>query len=385
MRWTFLRLITLTGFLATSPFCRVAFTDDLDSSPTDDAVVIRTVLEQVAAAREEVVSAEIHYQWHISTYRNPENTPERVQILLRECDLVDDPESLQRLVDALGPFPALTAPVWDTRDFVMLGERRRAESQAGNVRLVDADHEISFDQANRQLDVTRRGGSSIHREHIEDFRAFPPEQITADQLRLIESSEGMVTLGLKPVEDSEMEGELPSDPDTATTVFTFDEATGVMTHAAVFDESVLYSEDWQQALTGYPGGVTMPAVRIKTLYQNGALKSLTVWKIEEARFNEPVGEDRFVLGVPAETVLVDSRLQESVVREVVQAVPDVRSVLVPILEPGVRGADGVGFSWRMILILNGVGLIALAVWLWKKGSLSSRPPSSPRRGAPRTS
>ncbi len=390
MRQMIRHCVGLLVILAVSLSGDVAHTDDqagLGEGPKrspDETVIIQAILDHAAACRDEVVSAEIHYRWHISTYRNPDNTPERVRTLLDESDLLGDPDSLQVLVDTLEPFPALTAPVWGLRDFIMLGDMRRDDTSRGGIQLVNGEHEMAYDQLNRQLDVSSRGGSYIHKTQIEDFRSFPPSQLTADRLRMTSHQHGLITLAIRPLDEGRRGEATPAAsqvPASPTAEYTFDDATRVMSHSVRYHHGHVYEEIWQNALNEYPGGMILPSLRINTLYREGILKSLTVWLIDEAMFNEPIDEDRFVMTVPEDTVLVDNRLKETVVRKVKKPVDDVRSILVPVMAGNPPDAHQEGMDWRWILILNGVGLICLSVLLWRRGSLASNPVSRPPRGA----
>ncbi|MCA9113247.1 MAG: hypothetical protein KDA52_25060, partial [Planctomycetaceae bacterium] len=187
MRHLFLCGIGLLVLLTSLIKASLADADDtllpseVDQSTLDEAALIEAILEHNTACREEVVSAEINYLWHISTYDNPANTADHVRQLLNEFDLVGNPDSLQLLVDALGWHQNSNVPLWDDRDFVMLGDKRRADTFEGSVEIVDSDHELTYSMPNRQLDVTSRGNSSVHKTHIEDFRSFPPTVLSADR------------------------------------------------------------------------------------------------------------------------------------------------------------------------------------------------------------
>ncbi|MCA9112002.1 MAG: hypothetical protein KDA52_18765, partial [Planctomycetaceae bacterium] len=313
-----------------------------------------------------------HYLWHISTYEDPANTPEHVRQLINEFDLVGNPESLQLLVDALGWHPKSTVPLWGDRDFVMLGDKRRADTFEGSVEIVDRDHEMTYYLPNRQLDVTSRGNSSVHKTHIDDFRSFPPEILTVDRFRVDARDPGTVTLSVvslnetqqqpKSAEASKVTASPPLDQ------YTFDTSTQILVHAINYSHEHVYREIWQRALTSYPGGVVLPGIRLKAIYNDGVLKSLTVWLIEEARLNGPVDESRFVMPVAENTVLVDSRFKERMVHKVRNPVDDVRSLLVPVMSSHSTDAHKTGFSWRWVLIFNGIVLIGFSIWLWRRES-----------------
>ena len=330
----------------------------------DETELVHRILEQVQATREEIVSAEIQYRWHLSSYLNPRNTSERVAAAIADADLVSDPENLETLIEELVPQFELNGPVWESRDFVMLGDKRRADTSRGTIQLVDADHEMTYHLFNEQLSVSSRGGSSVHRTRIEDFRSFPRADFGASDFLIEDRADGTVVLALIP-------GLAESQNSDVLARYSIDEMTGVMTHEVSFARGQPLREIWQHALTEYPGGVTMPSLRIDAYYQNGRLKTLTAWSIENATINGPVDEDRFVMSVPEQTVLVDTRLPKKSVWKVKKPVDDVRSILTPITAAGTPVSGQSGTNWRILLLLNGLVFFVLAAWLWKKGSPSS--------------
>ncbi len=360
----------------------VAFGDDPSPPPaaetrpaTDEAETIREIFDQVAAQREEIFSAKITYRWHLATYRKPDNTPDRVRALFNQYDLIGDPDSLRELVHTLVPEPATIDPPWELRTFHMLGEKRRADTSRDVIQLVDDDREMTYEGFNKQLTVDQRGKSNIHLTAIRDFRCNPPGPpygLKVEDYRVADSTADSVTLEMIPSEEG---------PDGISPYrYTFDRATGVMSHYAVTHNDGLAREVWQLGLTEYPGGIVMPSLRIVTMYRQGRLNSLRVFIIEEAEFNGPVSEDLFIMPVPAGTVVVDERFAQARARRTREAVDDVRSILAPVSVPVPRIADGNGPNWRMVLILNGVALIVFATVLWRRASLSAAPSApSPSR------
>ncbi len=356
----------------------VAFGDAPSSSPAtelrpavDDAELIREIFDQVAAQREEIFSAKITYRWHLATYRRTDNTPDRVRALLGQYDLIGDPDSLRDLVQTLVPEPATIDPPWEMRTFHMLGEKRRADTSRDVIQMVDDDREMTYEGFNRQLRVSQRGKSNIHLTTIRDFRCNPPSPpygLKVEDYRVVDSTEEAVTLEMIPS---------PEDPVSVSPYrYTFDRATGVLTHYTVTHSDGLAREVWQLGLTEYPGGVVIPSVRIVTMYRQGRLNTLRVFMIEEAEFNGPVSEDLFIMPVPAGTVVVDERFAQRHARRTREAVDDVRSILAPASVSVPHIADSKGPNWRLVLILNGIALIVFATVLWRRASLSASPSAS---------
>ncbi|MGE4002319.1 MAG: hypothetical protein AB7I48_19090 [Planctomycetaceae bacterium] len=335
----------------------------------DEAGARSELFAQIAAQQEEIFSAKITYRWTLSSFVRPDNSPERVRALLADYDLLSIPDSLRELVLALDPEPRPPDPPWETRTFYMLGDKRRADTSQDVIQLVDGEHEMTYEGLNSQLRVEPRGKSDIHRTMIEDFRSYPPpgrDGLKAADFRIVQQdSEQIVLESVLPA--GAPAGMIPSR-------CTFDRTTSVMTHYIEYDRGKVDREIWQRALTEYPGGIVMPALRIAPGYREGRLSSLRVFIIEEAEYNGPVPEERFVMPVAAGTVLVDNRFPEPRVRRTKDASDDVRSLLVPVSYPAAGIPSRSSSSWRMVLILNGIALIVLATVLWRKASHSSSPP-----------
>jgi hypothetical protein len=47
-----------------------------------------------------------------------------------------------------------------------------------------------------------------------------------------------------------------------------------------------FNDRFQYGPVRYPGGIVMPTVKIETRYEDGALSSLDIWKIDQAQFND---------------------------------------------------------------------------------------------------
>ncbi len=345
------------------------------ASAADEAATIRDIFDQVAAQREEIFSAKITYRWHLATYRKPDNTPDHVRAIFDQYDLIGDPDSLRELVHALEPDPATVDPPWETRTFHMLGQKRRTDTSQGVIQMVDDDHEMEYEGFNRQLSVDQRGKSSVHLTAIRDFRCNPPAPrhgLKAEDYRIVGSTADSITLEMIPSEET-TGGISPYQ-------YTFERATGVLTHYQVTHADGLAREVWQSGLTEYPGGVVIPSLRIVTMYREGRLSSLRVFIIDEAEFNGPVSEELFIMPVPAGTVVVDYRFPNSPSRRTKKAADDVRSILAPVSVPVPRVADSRGPNWRMVLILNGIALIVVATVLWRRASVRAAPSATSPSG-----
>src|SRR5690606_16017950 len=209
------------------------------------------------------------------------------------------------------------------------------------------------------------------------FRSYiPPPRggLRVEDFRVVANDGHQATLELLPAPGTP-EGTIPSR-------YVFDLATGIMVHSTSYDGDQLGHEVWQLAVTEYPGGIVMPALRVATLYRGGRLNTLRVLIIEEAEFNGPVSEDEFVMPVAEGTVLVDYRHPQTAVWKTETAADDVRSLLVPVSRPAPGVSGGIGLSWHMLLILNGVALIVIAIILWRRGSQSQVPPVKPPTSEP---
>ncbi|MBX3440310.1 MAG: hypothetical protein KF861_22665 [Planctomycetaceae bacterium] len=370
-------LLTAAMLLIGAALFRTSMGDDAGpatpgTTSPDDATIIRELFAQLEAQQEEIFSARVAYRWCLTTHRKPEHTPEHVRAVIDSYDLLGSPDSLRDLVFTLHPEPTPPDPPYETRTFYMLGDKRRADTSDNGIQLVDSDHEMIFEGVNSQLTIDHRSKSSVHLTSVEDFRCYPPvprEGLRAENFRIIEQTDDQLTIEMLPPPDA--------TADFIPSRYTFDRATGVMTHYTQWAYGQLDREVWQRALTEYPGGIVMPALRIATAYRDGALSALRVFIIEEAEYNGHVEEDRFVMPVAEGTVLVDGRFPEAQVHRTKVATDDVRSILVPVSLPTASVASSGGPRWQLVWILNGIALIVIATVLWRRASLS---PAGPQQG-----
>jgi hypothetical protein len=128
------------------------------------------------------------------------------------------------------------------------------------------------------------------------------------------------------------------------------------------------SDTWQYVPVAHPGGIMFPTVRADAAYVDGFCSMLTIHRVVRASINIEVPAARFVLGVPAKTVVVDYRngRQQPKVRRTSREYGD---VLECANEPDSRlqtaiGTDNrFGRNGRTALLLSAVVLVGIVVGL----------------------
>jgi hypothetical protein len=138
----------------------------------------------------------------------------------------------------------------------------------------------------------------------------------------------------------------------------------------------------QSAWTTYPGGISLPGLRLRIGYEQGTLRFLEMYHLSESRLNEPVSADHFQMAVRKSAKVVDHRQPaETNVWRVPEDRADVRSLLVPVTvtEQTHKRWTGATF-WKAVLLVNGLGLIVLSVVLWRRSDRFKVSSSTERSG-----
>lgn len=122
--------------------------------------------------------------------------------------------------------------------------------------------------------------------------------------------------------------------------------------------------------TSYPGGVTLPAMKMQVGFKGGVAKNVLLSAILDAEFNVDIPSDRFEMPVKEGTVLADVRNNERrsqrIKNDVANAIEYFLASEIATTRP-VAPAAPQGFSWKsFLLIANGIFLIVLGLFFWRK-------------------
>jgi len=129
--------------------------------------------------------------------------------------------------------------------------------------------------------------------------------------------------------------------------------------------------------TLYPGGMTMPTVRVDAFFNEQGLSNLELRVIRDAEFNIEIYESEFVVGLERGTNWFDNRshFNGGQVREPVRDAIEYFEAIVPPQQPPMKVADmppperefRFPFTWEgFLLVLNGLALIALGIHFWRR-------------------
>lgn len=124
--------------------------------------------------------------------------------------------------------------------------------------------------------------------------------------------------------------------------------------------------------TSYPGGVTLPAVKLQVSFQRGVAKHVMLSAILDAEFNLDIPAEKFEMPVKEGTVLADLRNGERRSRRVKNDVSNAGEYFIASETVTTRQAAPVvhqGFGWKSLLLIgNGIFLIVLGVFFWRRSS-----------------
>jgi hypothetical protein len=317
--------------------------------------------------RSDVVSCEIEFRKFFRVKPSAPLTRDQVLDLLKRHDLGEHPDHAPEFLrEVAGPDAKIEAP---TRHLFVQGQHRKHD--LGLLTYVSDDNfSLVHDGDNKQVHVYERGRNPASHPGLETFRTplqsraegYLPDRAERDGglLKLI-----TVTAAAGPV------GEIQ-------TTNTIDWATGVVLRRLQLMNGEMLQEVDYSGLTTFAGGITIPRCVLTARYAKGTLQNLDIALLDEARINEAIPDSIFVVSKPEDWPVLDFREQASGAGIPVPKgqVDDVRA-LIPsfaLNPPGPEFAKEnearpLPVSKRTLLVLNGLALIALGIWMWKRASL----------------
>ena len=240
--------------------------------------------------------------------------------------------------------------------------------EVGNQLFIDdPDYSIRYNSFNKTIDLFSRGSALFRFRELSELRDFPAESLTMPQLTGTSAN----TIHMVTHDTAELSG----SPREIITDYDFDWQTGLPTHLLRRVAGNPIREIYQLQITQFEGGGPFPLVLVDAVYdwQNPArgLITLSIIRLHSARFQIPIPAEKFILPKPEKVEVLDRRLPDTAY---CLYVGDVRTDDVRKLLPAQPGANQPGkpaMSWprRILYVINGVALIVLGVWLWRKVSL----------------
>lgn len=310
--------------------------------------------------RSDIQSAEVRFRVYYSVKPELPCDEKRLQVLADRYELARSTSRVEAFLEDLSGSSTVAVP---TRVHHEDGDRTCQEFGQSTY-IEDADYFMIRKDANRQIAVYFRGGSTIGIPRLEHMRKIPrsgyvPQQIIRSGATATLSSESTLS----------MRGQvLP-----VLTEYVCDWNSGIPIQLRRSVQGRLFSENRLFNLTEYAGDVTFPQCSMEVNFDHGHgtphVQQLTLYVIDEARFNGKVSDDFFVMSKPAGMTVLDYRFPDSVKDLGVEseAVEDIRLILPAMSQPLPAIVAG---EWtmrrRMFFFLNGVVLFGFSIWLWKR-------------------
>ncbi len=320
-----------------------------------------------ASMNSDVVSCEARFRKFFRVKSITPLTPDQVHEILQRHDLGDHPERFTEFLREVGGTEAkVDVPV---RLFFLQGQHRKHDM--GLLSHVN-DDQFSFvnDRGNKQVHLYERGRCPTGTPGLELFRAPLPAREAGYRPGLAEREGSLVRLISVSA--------LPGSQGELRTTNTIDWATGVVLHRLRELNGQLVQEVDYSGLTTFAGGITFPRCTWTAHYAKGHLQALDLALLDEAQFNVTIPESTFIVSKPEDWRVLDFReqAQGAGIPGPSGQVDDVRT-LIPTFALNssqpvpLRKTENPRLSLpkRILLILNGLALIALGVWMWKRASL----------------
>lgn len=317
--------------------------------------------------RSDVVSCEAKFRMFFRIKPIAPLTRDQVREKFQLHDLGEHPE---RTPDFLRDVGGLDAKIEvPTRQIFIQGQHRR--HVLGLLTYVDDDR-FSFvhDGDNQQVHVYERGRNPAGVPGLGLFRS-PLQSRTGGYRPDIAEREGSLVRLITVTAPTSQAGELQ-------TTNTIDWASGAVVNRLRTLHGEVIQEVGHSGLTTFAGGITLPRCVLTARYAKGFLQTLDLALLDEALLNEPIPESMFVVSKPEGWHVLDFREQANgaSIPSPKGPVDDVRTLIPslalnsPVLSvPQVQEPAPLSFPKRSLLVLNGLALIAVGVWMWRRASL----------------
>ena len=243
--------------------------------------------------------------------------------------------------------------LWDDRTLYFDGFSERSIGE-NDEHLQTQDVHLVHNFKSRGIDCYELGQSPIFYYGLDWLLGIPAPRLL-NEATVSETSPGELTL------DLENGKQIVVDADT---------------HQPIYEESVdpdgtVNKITFFRDQTSYPGGVSLPAVKIQVGFKNGFAKHVMMSAILDAKFNVEIDESKFEMPVSKGSVLTDLRSGE---RRSKRSKNDVSNAVEYFIasetQPRPIAADK-GFDLKgFLLIANGIFLMVLGFFVWRKAKWS---------------
>lgn len=285
---------------------------------------------------------------------------DRVLAVLNEQDVTQGPASIAELFRKLS---VKTPPVPAPRR-LRQQDRQERYTQGAKTTLKDETVSLLSDSGTRVIRVLDRGRELEGYYDLGYFRV--PSKTRAAGLKPLSVSrhEDRVTITTEVI---------GGNGGTIQTKLDVDWASGVAIHRQALREGSVFREVIYSGLTAFPGSITVPRVVTTLYYTEGHLKTMDLAVITSAQFNTPFPAGTFQISKPEKWAVLDFRGQAEGTRFEfpTQAVDDIRSLipsqpLDPLRASPIQMVEQTSPWRRLLLALNGLVLIGVAIWFWKR-------------------
>lgn len=313
------------------------------------------------ARRGEIHSCDIRYRVYYLVPVNPPLTIEQFEQKLDEYGLRTSPERMNEFMAAL--CPGFT-PKKGTRRIVRDGLLARYEV-GDDIKIQDAECQLDYSQSNKTITVSNTSGNTTPVPPIDWLREIPPViTVKPEEARLTQIGS---TVELQS--DTQIVSRGITRP--ARNEFQFDATSGIPLQRHFYADGKRTESKYQLALTTTSNGVVFPSFSFLVLYspmQPGFIDRITFTELVDAQFNSLVPEDTFALEKSRGVNVFDTRNGDRMLDLTDAETDDIRLL---IHEPVIIEFQPTPIPWqrRAFFIVNGLILIGLGVWLWRRVSL----------------
>lgn len=311
--------------------------------------------------RGEIHTCDIRYRVYHLVPISPALTIEQFEQRLDEFNMRTSPERVNEFLAAISPG---FQPKHGTRRLVRDGLLARYEV-GDDIKVHDAECQLEYIKANKTITVRYTNGNTTPIPPIDWLREIPPTLKVSAQDVSMDKSASVTRLKY----DTQLVSRGKTLP--VSREFFFDATSGVPIRRHYFVETKPTESAYQLALVNTQGGVVFPSCSFRVMYnpeRSGLIDRVTFTEIVDAQFNRSIATETFALPKSRGVAVFDTRKDNKMLDLTNTETSDIRLL---IHEPLIIEFQPTPIPWqrRAFFIVNGLILIGLGVWLWRRVSL----------------
>lgn len=340
-----------------------AAADEASSQVQDSTIVVSRIVSQWEARHHEIDAADLRYRVYRSVSPAQPLSPEQLDQLIEQYGLRASPRRIPEFLAAVGGERYQVK--FDERRLCFDGINSRFES-GSNIKVQDPDYMYTQNLPNKTIHVEWAGISSAPIPPINWFRDIPPYKNQPQNYLKVRSATGSA-IHLYYDSTFDYQGQtLQTHCD-----YECDPDSGIPLRKQNYVEGHVSETNYQLSLVESTG-VHFPTCMMRVIHNRvepkGSVREIDLTEIVDMRINEGLSRDLFLMPKPQGFEVIDKRGDTTTLGVSDAEAKNVRDLLGPVAVIN-NLPKPIPWQRRAFFIVNGLSLICLGIWLWRRVSI----------------